>query len=54
MSEPNQLFPTTQWGIVIEAQGTPTPNARQALEQTVSNILVPRLRIHAKPHRASR
>jgi hypothetical protein len=36
MSEPNQLFPTTQWGIVIEAQGTPTPNARQALEQTVS------------------
>jgi RNA polymerase sigma-70 factor (ECF subfamily) len=41
MSEPNQLFPTTQWGIVIEAQGTPTPNARQALEQLFQTYWYP-------------
>ena len=41
MNEPNQRFPTTQWSVVIAAQGAPTPNARQALERLFETYWYP-------------
>jgi RNA polymerase sigma factor (sigma-70 family) len=38
---PNQRFPTTQWSVVIAAQGTSTPNARQALERLFETYWYP-------------
>ena len=41
MNEPNQRFPTTQWSVVIAAQGAATPNARQALERLFETYWYP-------------
>jgi RNA polymerase sigma-70 factor (ECF subfamily) len=41
MKEPNQRFPTTQWSLVIAAQGAPSPNVRQALERLCETYWYP-------------
>jgi RNA polymerase sigma factor (sigma-70 family) len=41
MNERNQRFPTTQWSVVIAAQGVQTPNARQALESLFETYWYP-------------
>jgi RNA polymerase sigma factor (sigma-70 family) len=41
MNEPNQRFPTTQWSIVIAAQGAPAPYARLALERLFETYWFP-------------
>jgi len=41
MNEPNQRFPTTQWSVVIAAQGAPTPNALLALERLFETYWYP-------------
>jgi RNA polymerase sigma-70 factor (ECF subfamily) len=41
MSEIPQRFPTTQWSVVIAAQGASTPDARQALEHLFETYWFP-------------
>ena len=41
MNEPNQRFPTTQWAVVIAAQGAPTLSARVALETLFATYWYP-------------
>lgn len=41
MNPGNQRFPTTQWSLVIAAQGAPTPTARMALESLFETYWYP-------------
>src|SRR5437764_5466697 len=41
VGEPVQHFPTTQWTVVMSAQGAKTPDARQALERLFETYWFP-------------
>jgi RNA polymerase sigma-70 factor (ECF subfamily) len=41
MSESPHHFPTTQWSIIVKAQGAETPDARQALERLFETYWYP-------------
>lgn len=41
MKDRIQRFPTTQWSVVIAAQGAPTPDARRALERLFETYWYP-------------